>query len=73
MEYNFGTETQGGSNDETNLSVSNSYETKCAALSFRVELLLSPLYLVPFFLRFGGIACQWLQFAGYFCTNDMQS
>ena len=43
MEYNFGTETQSGSNNETNLSVSNSCETMCAALSFRVGLPLSPL------------------------------
>ena len=38
MEYYFGTETQSGSNNETNLSVSNSRETTCAALSFRVGL-----------------------------------
>ena len=43
MEYNFGTEIQGRSNNETNLSVSNSCETMCAALSFRVVLPLSPL------------------------------
>ena len=45
MEYNFGTETQGGSNNETNLSVSNSCETMWAALYFRVGLPLSPLYI----------------------------
>ena len=38
VEYNFGTETQSGSNNETNLSVSNSCETMCSALSFRVRL-----------------------------------
>ena len=43
MEYNFGTETQSVSNNETNLSVSNSREIMCAALSFRVGLPLSPL------------------------------
>ena len=43
MEYNFGTETQSGSKYETNLSVSNSCETMCAALSFRVGIPLSPL------------------------------
>ena len=43
MEYNFGTDTQSGSNNETNLSVSNSCETMCAALSFPVGLPLSPL------------------------------
>ena len=43
MEYNFVTETYSGSNNETNLSVSNSCETMCAALSLRVGLPLSPL------------------------------
>ena len=43
MEYNFGTETRSGSNNETNLRVSSSCETMCAALSFRVGLPLSPL------------------------------
>ena len=43
MEYNFRTETQSGSNNETNLSIYNSCETMCAALSFRVGLPLSPL------------------------------
>ena len=46
-EYNFGTETQSGSNNETNLSVSNSCEKMCAALSFRVRLPLSPLHIGP--------------------------
>ena len=50
MEYKFETETEGGSNNETNLSVSNSCETMCAALSFRVGLPLSPL-LYFFYLR----------------------
>ena len=51
MEYNFGTETQGGSNNETNLSFSNSCETMCAAFSFRVGLPLSPLRPVEWTLR----------------------
>ena len=46
MDYNFGTETESGSNNETNLSVSNTCETMCAALSFRVGLPLSPLRLL---------------------------
>ena len=41
MEYNFGTGTQSASNNETNLSVSNSCDTMYAALSFRVGLPLS--------------------------------